>query len=72
MNKWATDRIKVCSLLSLLIVRSHFSPAIAVYSFLFASLSLLQELIASVGSLEFSGGIAEISHVSKCVGDVSS
>ncbi|XP_068318901.1 uncharacterized protein [Pyrus communis] len=29
----------------------------------------IKELIASVGSLEFSGGIAEISHVSKCVGD---
>ncbi|CAN6580057.1 hypothetical protein ACFX13_032204 [Malus domestica] len=29
----------------------------------------MKELIASVGSLEFSGGIAEISHVSKCVGD---
>lgn len=72
MNKWATDRIKVCSLLSLAIVQSHISPAIEVYSFLFSSLSLLQELIASVGSLEFSGGLAEISHVSKCVGDVSS
>ncbi|RXI00436.1 hypothetical protein DVH24_000670 [Malus domestica] len=32
----------------------------------------MKELIASVGSLEFSGGIAEISHVSKCVGDVNS
>lgn len=34
-------------------------------------ISVLQELIVSVGSLEFSGGKAEISDVSKCVGDVS-
>ncbi|PSS01566.1 Activator of Hsp90 heat shock protein like [Actinidia chinensis var. chinensis] len=39
LNKWASDRIKVC------------------------------ELLISVGSLEFSGGRAEITEVSKCVGD---
>lgn len=42
----------------------------AVYNyvvFIFA----LQELLVSVGSLEFSGGKVEISDVSKCVGDVS-
>lgn len=33
--------------------------------------SLLQELLLSVGTLEFSGGKAEISDVFKCVGDVS-
>lgn len=33
--------------------------------------SLLQELLVSVGSLEFSGGKAEIADVSNCSGDVS-
>lgn len=32
---------------------------------------ILQELLASISALEFSGGRAEISEVSKCVGDVS-
>jgi hypothetical protein len=34
-------------------------------------MSLLQELLVSVGFLEFPGGKAQISDVSKCVGDVS-
>ncbi|XP_057466917.1 uncharacterized protein LOC130756424 isoform X1 [Actinidia eriantha] len=32
----------------------------------------IKELLISVGSLEFPGGRAEITEVSKCVGDVSS
>lgn len=31
----------------------------------------LQELLTSIGSLEFNGGCAEISEVSNCSGDVS-
>lgn len=31
----------------------------------------MQELLVSVGSLEFSGGRAEIAEVTKCSGDVS-
>lgn len=35
-------------------------------------LFIRQELLTSVGSVEFSGGKAEITEVSNCVGDVSS
>lgn len=35
-------------------------------------LFILQELLTSVRSVEFSGGKAEITEVSNCVGDVSS
>lgn len=35
-------------------------------------LSIIQELITSMGSVEFSGGKAKITEVSNCVGDVSS
>ncbi|KAE9462846.1 hypothetical protein C3L33_05249, partial [Rhododendron williamsianum] len=59
LNKWASDRIKVCALT----LGSWFLSSNIRFE--------LQELLISVGSLEFSGGRAEITEVSKCVGDVS-
>lgn len=37
-----------------------------------SNFSVLQELLVSAGTLEFSSGKAEIAEVSKCFGDVSS
>ena len=58
----------------LIVLLMNVGPIILLFNFCYCNISIfgyLQELLISVGSLEFPAGKAEISDVSKCVGDVS-
>ena len=58
----------------LIVLLMNVGPIILLFYFCYCNISIfgyLQELLISVGSLEFPAGKAEISDVSKCVGDVS-
>jgi hypothetical protein len=79
LNSWASSRIKVNILVTSCWQKylAYDTPSTVMILFVkkksltFAGYFVLQDLLGSLGSLEFPTGKASVDEVSKCSGDVS-